>query len=331
MSKTYRVLSIDGGGIRGIIPGMVMSEIEARTGQPICKLFDLIAGTSTGGILALGAVIPNPDDPTQPLYASKKSVELYQQKGDRIFDHSIWQKLHSLWNITDEKYPSSGIEGVLKETFGEAYLREALTDVLITSYEIERRSPWFFRSSRSKVDPAYDFHMWQVARATSAAPTYFEPAKIEVEGLERYYALIDGGVFANNPAMCALVEARVTHPESPNLLVVSLGTGQASRPLPYDQTRNWGLVKWVQPVMDILIHGVGDTVDFQMRQLLPPVDGVPCYYRFDAHLTDDGTEDMDNTAPDNLRALSLVGERVIGDHNHELDQLCKQLKALAVA
>jgi patatin-like phospholipase/acyl hydrolase len=329
MPKFYRVLSIDGGGIRGIIPGMVMAEIEKRTEKPICKLFDLIAGTSTGGVLALGAVVPSPDDPTQPRYPAKKSVELYEQKGERIFDQSIWQKLHSLWNITDERYPSSGVEGVLKETFGESYLREALTDVLITSYEIERRTPWFFRSSRAKVNAAYDFRMWQVARATSAAPTYFEPAKIDVEGLEHYYTLIDGGVFANNPTMCALVEAKVLHPETPNLLVVSLGTGQASRSLPYDQAKNWGLVKWVQPVMDILIHGVGDTVDFEMKQLLPLVDGEQCYYRFDTKLTDDSTEDMDNTSPENLRALGLIGEKVISDHNRELDQLCAMLKLLA--
>jgi patatin-like phospholipase/acyl hydrolase len=329
MAEFYRILSIDGGGIRGVIPAMVMSEIEQRTGRPIHQLFDLIAGTSTGGVLALGAVVPDPDNPGQARYPSSKGVELYGKEGHRIFDHSIWQKLHSLWNIADEKYPSAGVEGVLQETFGGAYLHEALTDVLITSYEIERRIPWFFRSSRAKADPAYDFKMWQVARATSAAPTYFEPAKIEVGGLEKYYALVDGAVFANNPAMCALVEARSKPANPAKILMVSLGTGQASRRLPYDEARNWGLVKWVQPVMDILIHGAGDTIDFQMRQLLREVDGKKCYYRLDAQLTDDSTEDMDNASPENIRALELIGEKIISEHSGDFDRLCDQLKALA--
>jgi patatin-like phospholipase/acyl hydrolase len=328
MASFFRILSIDGGGIRGIIPAMVMAEIEKRTEMPIHKLFDLIAGTSTGGVLALGVTTPHPDDPTQAKFTAKQGVELYEQQGHRIFDHSLLQKFRSGWNITDEKYPSAAVETVLKESFGDAYLHEALTNVLITSYEIERRIPWFFHSSRAKVDPNYDFKVWQVARATSAAPTYFEPAKIEVGGLERYYALVDGGMFANNPAMCALVEARTTHPETPNVLVVSLGTGQASRRIPYDEAKNWGLVKWVQPIVDILIHGVGDTIDFQMRQLLPELDGKQCYYRFDAQLTDDHTEDLDNTDPDNIRALGLVGEKVIDENNAALGVLCKQLVEL---
>lgn len=328
MSKVVRILSIDGGGIRGIIPAMVMAAIEGLTGQPICKLFDLVAGTSTGGVLALGATLPKAHGSTEPMYAAADGVELYEQNGARIFDTDLWRQIGSLWNVTDEKYPSEGVEAVLKDKFDEGfYLRESLTDVLITAYEIERRIPWFFRSSRAKTDPSYDFRTWQVARATSAAPTYFEPCKIEVGGAADYYALVDGGVFANNPTMCAYVEAKATHDDIEHILVVSLGTGQSQMSIPYAKAKDWGLIEWVQPILDILIHGAGDTVNHQMQLLLPEASGKRWYYRFDMKLNND-MEDLDNATPDNIRALKLAGERLIYDQNQDLWQLCDHLKEL---
>ncbi|MBL8118603.1 MAG: patatin-like phospholipase family protein, partial [Anaerolineae bacterium] len=168
MAKKLRILSIDGGGIRGIIPALVMAEIEKQTGKPIAQLFDLVAGTSTGGVLALGVTCPHPDDPTRPRYSAADGVRLYEQEGRRIFSRSPWKRVTSLNGITDEKYPSGPVEAVLKEYFGETRLKHALTDVLITAYETERRFPWFFRSNRARQNPEYDFLMWQVARSTSA-------------------------------------------------------------------------------------------------------------------------------------------------------------------
>jgi uncharacterized protein len=207
IGASSKVLSIDGGGIRGIIPAMVLGEIEDRTGKPASELFDLIAGTSTGGILALGLAKPTVGS-NKPQYKAEELAELYEKEGGRIFSRSVWHRTRALGSTLEEKYPSEGIEGVLDEYFGETRLQDALTNVLVAAYEIERRIPWFFRSERAKERIDYDFPMKQVARATSAAPTYFEPVKIGAEGSSDYYALIDGGVFANNPALCAYVEAR---------------------------------------------------------------------------------------------------------------------------
>ena len=217
-----RILSIDGGGIRGIIPAMVLAEIERRARQPIAKLFDLIAGTSTGGIIALGLTIPK--CPGAPLYSAQRFVELYEHQGARIFSRSLLRALFAVDNLTWKKYSSGGVEQVLEEYFGESRLRDAVTDVLVTSYEIERRFPFFFKSSNARRRADYDFRARDVARATSAAPSYFEPMKLPSGTNSDYYTLIDGGVFANNPAACALVEARATLEDS-DYLVVSLGTG----------------------------------------------------------------------------------------------------------
>jgi uncharacterized protein len=319
MAQWIRILSIDGGGIRGIIPATVLAEMEKRTGKPISKLFHLIAGTSTGGILALGMTMPGADG--NPHFSAEDGVRLYENEGPRIFPQSVWQRMRS---VVEEQYPAAPIEAVLDEYFGETRLKDALTNVFITSYEIERRAPWFFRSYRAKEDPAYDFPMKQVARSTSAAPTYFEPARIDTEGLSDYWALIDGGVFANNPAMCAFVDAKRLYPEATRFLLVSLGTGEANRRIAYNAAKGWGLAGWAQPVLNIVFQGVSATVDYQLRQLLPEMEGKQCYYRFQARL-DDNTDDMDNTTPDNMRALKLAAEALINEHDRALDGLCKFL------
>jgi patatin-like phospholipase/acyl hydrolase len=213
-----RILSIDGGGIRGILPAMVLAQIEKLTQRPIAHLFDLVAGTSTGGILALGLTIPKSS--RRPLYAAQEFVDMYEREGTRIFSRSLFRTLFTTDSLLWKKYSSQGIEQVLYEYFGDARLSDAVTDVLVTSYEIERRFPFFFKSTNARQRPDYDFAARDIARATSAAPSYFEPMKLPTGTNSEHYTLIDGGVFANNPAACALVEERTNHPDANGYLVV---------------------------------------------------------------------------------------------------------------
>ncbi len=326
MAGLVKVLSIDGGGIKGLIPAMLLAEIEKRTNKPISSLFHLIAGTSTGGILALGLTRPRPGAPKTPAYTAADGVELYKTEGPKIFSRSIWHKIHSIGNLTEEKYPADGIEEVLDQYFGETRLKDALTDVIVTAYEIEQRFPFFFKSryARDPAKPDYDFPMKQVARATSAAPTYFEPLKIETTDRSDYYALIDGGVYANNPAMCAFAEARSTHPDADDFLIVSLGTGELTRRLPYDDVKGWGLIHWAQPVLSVVFDGISDTVDYQLKQLLPDRAGARRYYRFQTRL-DEGSDDMDDASRTNLRVLQLLAKELIDKNSQTLDALCAQL------
>jgi patatin-like phospholipase/acyl hydrolase len=113
--------------------------------------------------------------------------------------------------------------------------------VLVPAYETEQRFPFFFRR-RDALDPSRrrDFAIAQVAEATSAAPTFFEPVKLKTAEPAGWYSLIDGGVFANNPAMCALVEAK-KHAQDRNVLVVSVGTGELTRSLPWEEIKDWGV------------------------------------------------------------------------------------------
>jgi patatin-like phospholipase/acyl hydrolase len=326
----HKVLSIDGGGIRGIVPAMILAEIERRTGKFTSELFDSMAGTSTGGILALG--LTRPGRGGRPEYSAEDLIELYETEGEEIFSRPVWHRIHSAWSVAEEKYPSGGIEEVAAKYFGDARLADALTEVLVTAYEIERREPWFFKRRHAK-DPERgrgdDFLMREVARATSAAPTYFEPLPLAVE-IHGKCAFIDGGVHSNNPAMCAYVEAmkieaKKVDSEENDFLVVSLGTGELTRPLPYEEVKGWGLAKWAQPILNVVFDGVADTVDYQLRELLSTEEGeARRYYRFQTVLNR-GNDDMDDASATNIAALKRKAQEIIDKENAALDVLCGQL------
>src|SRR5215212_7541338 len=141
-----KVLCIDGGGIRGLIPALVLAEVERRTGRPTADLFDLIAGTSTGGILACGLTRPGPDG--KPLHSAEELAELFRTEGPRIFDRSLRKRITSVDGLVDERYDDRGLNAALTRYLGDARLRDALTDVLLTAYDIRDRFAFFFRSSR---------------------------------------------------------------------------------------------------------------------------------------------------------------------------------------
>ena len=323
MTDVLKVLSIDGGGIRGVIPATILAEIESRTHARIAELFDLIAGTSTGGILALGLVKPSAHDEHQPQYAATELVDLYAKEGRHIFDRSLWHHFVALDNLLDEKYEAKGLESVLEEYFGDVTLSKAVTETLVTSYELETREPWFFARHKARAKPGWDFPMRFVARATSAAPTYFEPEKLTATNPPG--GLVDGGVFANNPAMCAYVETKQLRPDADEVLVVSLGTGQHTRPIHHDDARNWGLALWAKPILNVVFDGASDTVDHQMKILCRESDeGDPRYYRFQTEL-DVGSDDMDNATATNIAILKQKAAQMIDEQSDSIEALCNEL------
>jgi patatin-like phospholipase/acyl hydrolase len=307
MASRFRILSIDGGGIRGIIPGSVLAALEERAGRPVSKLFDMLVGTSTGGLLALALAKPAPAPATTaPHWTAAKLLELYDRQGPVIFRRSILDQLRSGWGLLDEKYPSRGLDSVLSEEFGETMLSEALVDVIVTSYDLEGRNPYFFKRRKARETPTEDdFPMWQAARATAAAPTYFEPLKVEIGGRTRRYGLVDGGVFANNPAMCGYAEA-ARFQRDHDLVLLSLGTGQRSDPIPYEKAKDWGLVNWPRPLLDVVFDGVSDATDYQLTQVMD--DGR--YFRLQT-LLEEASGALDDASEPNLRALRREGERLV--------------------
>jgi uncharacterized protein len=301
-----RVLAIDGGGIRGLIPALVCTEIERRSGRRVFELFDLIAGTSTGGIIACAVCAPD------PLPASEL-VKLYEDEGPDIFDRSLFQRIRSADGLLDEKYDDAALDRALERFLGHKRLAETKPDLIVPSYDTALPGPYFFKSSKAREAPEDDFPLSIVARATSAAPTYFEP----VEAGDK--SLVDGGVFATNSAMCALAEAlNVVSPK--DVVVVSLGTGERTHQRSFDEIKDWGLAAWARPILDVVFDGVSDAVDYQLERVLT----ADRYWRFQVELTL-ASDDLDDATEGNLAKLRGHAEELIEQRSADLDAALAKL------
>lgn len=317
-----KILAMDGGAIRAIIQGQVLVEIEKRTGKPICELFDLLSGSSSGGNLAMGLVTPGKDG--KPKYPAAEATTSYKLNTPKIFSRTFLQKINPLSALFEEKYSLEVAAGVYKNYYGNAKLSESLTPVIITAYEIEKRMAYLFHSNNAKDDPKNDFYMKDVVLSTTAAPTFFEPAKVQNIPKSDTFYFIDGAVFANNPALIALVEAKIMYPKETDFLVVSLGSGVLTKPLVYDQVKNWGVAQWARPILDVVFDGVADTVDHQLTHLLKTSNSQKRYYRFQTMVTEE-TLVFDKATPENFKALENIGQKLVADNDGDLDILCQQL------
>ncbi len=331
MSRTsYRVLALDGGGIRGIIPACVLVEIEQRTGRRISELFDLIAGTSTGGILALG--LSKPGAAGTPQFTAAEMRDLYLNQGMTIFPHSVFREVTTLHGLADARYPSAPIQRVLSEQFGDTMLSEALTEVVIPSYDVSAPGPFFFKREYAKNETEdWDVPMALVARATSAAPTYFDPAVLPAPARHTDHALVDGGTFANNPALSGYVDALALKQDLPEVVVVSIGTGlppqtPGSGPLPLDSAKvgDYGLAKWARPILDVVLDGVPKAVEYQMAALQAANPAALRYYRLQSDLPT-ASHALDDASPENCAKLMADAQTLISDSRDTLGQIGDEL------
>jgi hypothetical protein len=334
MASTIRILSIDGGGIRGIIAAAVLQELLG--GQHAQDVFHLIAGTSTGGILACGLCRPQPLSP-------QDLIDLYVQHGPEIFTRPLLRRWPGA-DLLEERYLAKALELHLHRQLGDIRLSDVQgVDLLVPSYAIElpiprpngeTRAPLFFRSWQAAGEdlppgatPAeYDFLLRDVARATAAAPTYFEPAAIRnVAGQQ--FGMLDGGVFANNPAMCALVAAWRRYGSGHRYILISLGTGFLQRPIPLAQAKGWGKIGWLEPILSVLMDGTADTVSFQAQELLGPD-----HHRFDIPLGVSRDEphavndDFDDASPGNIAALLAKAADLVEAQQAQIQAVAQLLR-----
>jgi predicted acylesterase/phospholipase RssA len=280
-----------------------------------------VAGTSTGGVVALGVVFPGTDE--TPPYSARQLVNFYLEEGPKIF----FSRFGVLRQVIDEKYPTAPLETTLQRYFGEITLGEASTPVIVPTYDVAAAAPHFFKSSR-EVDA--EIPMWRIARATTAAPTFFEPYQIETR--EATHALIDGGMVANNPAMCALAEV-TNHIENYALvdgfrkpiMIVSLGSGRLPGSYRYETIKDWTVLEWARPSIEITIMGAVEMVHYQLEQIMRNRD-ERLYYRFQPVIPQ-AIRAMDDTNAGTLAQLQEIAADLIAAQQADLDELIGKLLA----
>jgi patatin-like phospholipase/acyl hydrolase len=258
---SYKILSLDGGGIRGLITIILLQRLSKQQGLgDWLNSVDLIAGTSTGGLLALA--IANGLD-LQVLR------DLYETKGKSVFDDSWFDDVIDLGTIIGAEYDNKKLRNEVRKILKSATLGELQRNVLITSFDLDNEDkdpqkrtwkPKLFHNIPGQ-DNDKDYSAYKVGLYTSAAPTYFPV----VDGF------IDGGVFANNPSMCALAQTQDQRNENQvpleDVVLFSVGTGTS---LTYIKGKrlNWGYAQWVKPLISLMLDGVVGIADYQCKQIL---------------------------------------------------------------
>ncbi|WP_341823868.1 patatin-like phospholipase family protein [Wolbachia endosymbiont (group A) of Agelastica alni] len=299
---TKYILSVDGGGIRGIIPAIILAEIEQRTRKPIAEIFDLMAGTSTGGIVVAGLCKKD-----QPQYSANDLVELYQEYGAYIFKSSFFRRSILSW-INCAQYPHKNIEFVLDKYFGDDTLQNTLSHLLITSYDIHNNRPFFFKSWKEDRDFV---KLKDALRATTAAPTYFTPKYLKIN--QKEMVLVDGGVFANNPAACAYASGKKLFPND-EIILLSLGTGRTDRSIA--NSRRFGKISWIKPLLHVMFASSLDAVNYQLDQVIDDK-----YMRIQSQLKI-ASPDMDNITSKNIKSLQQEAKAMIEGNQKVVDKFC---------
>lgn len=301
----YKILSIDGGGVKGIIPATILDKIEKITGERIHSLFDLIVGTSTGGIIALLLTKPSQYCSNSSEYSCEDIVEFYKERSVDIFSSPIQRKICSMHGLIKSRYEKTLISSILDSKFYDVKLSSALTNVVVPAYEIERNKCFFFNRNEAIQNPSCDYKMKDIALATSSAPVFFNPHVIEIPN--DYMTFVDGGLFANNPSVCGLLEFYKEN-EAKGLeecFILSLGTGE-----PKDRTLSskhdfQGAISWSFKFVDMILKSSNDLSHYILKQTFK--NNPDNYHRIQCYLPKD-IGGLDDASPNNMRRLKIEGD-----------------------
>lgn len=318
--KPFRILSIDGGGIRGIIPLQILKEIESKTKKPISSLFDLIVGNSTGGIIALCLAAAKKNG--HPMYTADDVLNLYLDNASTIFKKSFFRSLYTGFGLWAPKYNRKHLDSVLSKFFGHIKLDQVACSAVVTSYSLSNDQLSFWSSDRAKKHSDVNILMAEAAACTSAAPTFFAPKIISLPSGKKLTE-VDGGIYANDPEDVAIMEAFRHNPQlqMDQIFILSLGTGRVTLKNPEKLLRNSGIIGWLLQVnlIDLILNA-----DTEMGELAIKSSSVIERHRLQLNLNKIDSQ-MDNTHPQNLENLLKLSQNYIQESRQELDKICYSL------
>lgn len=321
--KRIHILSIDGGGIRGIIPATVLAYIERnlKNKKHITECFDIISGTSTGALIALA--LNTPDEHGNPKYCAKDLVAFYEELGTKVFTRSIAQRIKSIWGWMGPKYSSDVLYELLDQKFGDTELKDSIKNIMIPAYDITIDKNMFFKKNKAMGCDESNIKFKDLGVACTAAPTYFKPAQIESVCKGTSYVLIDGGISVNNPAMATAVYATELYGYGNDFLILSLGTGTTYGygKKTYDpRVNSSGFLAWVEKILPTMMHAVNDITDHEMDVVFNHMYNHTDYYRLQT-IIDPAHSDLDNASADNIWMLKTYAQNLISDNKDVLQEI----------
>lgn len=341
------ILCLDGGGMRGVIPATILEHVGQllRTlgdDRPLYSHFDLISGTSTGGLIALALTAPRRegsllaigqqplDTPEEPKVKRGKQVvyrdpgpdirqitDIYLKYGRIIFPRS--QSLFNLGKINQlftQKYDDLSFNQLLMDIFGDIAIGEALTPTMVVTYDYAEDMPYIISSYGTP-----KIMVRTAARATSAAPTYFSPTLVHDPRAERTISLIDGGVVANNPVLYAYKEAKRLYPEAKRFHVLSISTASAPYKLDAEQAGG-GVIGWLDPARGTPIYRLYASSQMRTSHEIASAIGDLEYVRIHGDLK--RKVKLDETDPVVLAQMIDSAEHIYQEHAQRIEEFCRR-------
>ncbi|MBI4931903.1 MAG: patatin-like phospholipase family protein [Bacteroidetes bacterium] len=338
--KTIRILSIDGGGLRGVVPLTILNEFKTRlklyAGKEIWECFDLIAGTSTGGLITSAITLRDKNAAEKKAkYTINDILNVYIDHGKDIFPQRGWlgNKWHALKDIFRPTFGEEGIAKVFKDVLGEHRISDCLTNIMVSTYDLNNNVPLFFKSLDNAVNKNLDALLYDICRATSAGPTYLPtyifnyPKNPDTEKPHRN--CIDGGVYVNNPSMAALAEfvknyafydksiARKEDVDFKNIFVLSVGTGTYAAPIKDNASATKGELYWAKTISDVMMRGVNKTTDYEMNEIME--DGN--YLRLSINIDNEEHADMSNSSKETTQYLIKAAQEQVLNNADKMNKL----------
>lgn len=277
---TFKILSFDGGGIRGVLSARILQEVERqlkeKKGKALHEYFDMIAGTSTGSILTAGVANQK---------SAKQIIGLYQEYGTTIFPPA--RRLEFLKKLENAiipgkgyKYSHEGLEKALRVVLGDTTIAEVKSPIImILAYDTLYRNTTFFTNCHPELGERWfdNIPLWKICICSSSAPTFFPPYKLEAEKEigDWNFPHIDGGVCANNPSLAAISQAlsisqssdvpeevkqkyNLNNVQLQDISVLSIGTGQSGEPLTYEEVEKWSILRFLSHLVDVFMEPKGE-------------------------------------------------------------------------
>ena len=327
-----RVLSIDGGGIRGIIPLVFLGYIEKRTGCPSHVLFDVFAATSTGTIIATTLTTPKLTTAKKDRKNGKavryptaaQILKVYEREGKKVFSHDLWWQIKTLWGLNGPLYPDKNFNAYLKNLFGNATLADIPSNILITAFDLYSYTPVVFSSTKARQDSAHNFYINTIIRGATAAESYFAPLPIKNIEKTKKYLPVDAGIYVNNPLMLGIAEVQSKHPNS-SYQILSLGTGRSSAPSTKG-IKSWGLVSWLKHLVAISHQGQSHMVHKTAMEILSREDPIRYgdFLRLEVSLPASHMGMADASAK-NIKALKQIAQEKIKRERDKINAFIDRL------
>jgi len=331
------ILSIDGGGIRGIVPAALLSYLEKKiqeiTGDPrlrIADLVDFVAGTSTGSIVGSMMLIPN-ETGSHPKHEMTDIVNLYFEMGESVFKKHFWHNLKTIWGLLGPQFPASNIDTPLLKYLDHYKMKDLMKPCMFSGYDIEKRRVNFYTNDDEAEKYAH-YLVKDVVRGSTSIPAYFPPARYQ-DGVD-VNTIVDGGVFANNPSLAAFIEISKTifkfedkskKRKLRDIVIISLGTGSIKqKPFPYKKSKKWGKAQWMMPVIDVLLSSHSEVTDYEMKKIFDTYDTMHNYHRLNPPILLGDSSGL-NASKENLVRLLKDVDNYIEENRVMLNTLAREI------